>query len=1271
MPLPRNRPGIRSFRDVTRRLHVDTMWHVVESLYGIARSYETQIPSVLRSLATESLHRLLRVVFASTASSSASTTTAIDTRILAFLVQKILAPSTAPHSTEREMLVALDLLHTILQASGGALLDAPSLLAYIQDDLCLGLLRICRSTTSDDDYSLNVRMASLPLWRLLWVHLRPALKHQWEVLVLGGLVHVIQAKPTNDASSGGGRGDDSVEHQWRLEVGQVLVDFFSDASYLVDMFVNYDCDADRANVVATILDTFFDAAGAMGADRPMLTASTEMTELSCLGIMNALQMLYRRAQHSPQEPWAPPSDVGPPDVLLARRQRKQLFQDAIATFNKKPSAGIQLLVQHDFLPSPLTPVALARFLRSLPRGMDKTVVGQVLGALGKAHAAPSGGSPRSKKANAPLHDTVEFHAQLRVAYVETFNFDGMPLVDALRTFLSAFRLPGEAQQIDRILETFATHVYAECRERDLFGCVDVAYLLSFSIIMLNTDLHNANIRPEKKMSVADFLKNNVNYGLNNQLAPLPEAYLATIYHAIANDQFRTSDNDNVFAPERWSDVQRSMDAATIVSMANHRQYDAQVLDAVADRLLESAPVLIHSSMRQVSDLSMQLVVLTGLVSSALHCTHLVHRVVHLLADASTLLDAIDVDETVAGATYSFLNDPVACAATEGLLEVWTHCAFEFRDGAWSRFNSVVCRLREFHLVPRSLLRHRPTYRSSDEAAAFVAATRAQAHAKRASIKKAAAASSGYFDSFVSRFFSDTATPSPISSLDHHASGPTMNFQFRIDDLLLDDADNDEATTTPAAVASTLQYEGLVPLWTRRLAPYYEHMHPLSDLSFVSFCHVAWTEIERVVLPPTKSKSIVPKLTPAGAVFLEQLVLQCVAQTSPALVVDRLWNHAHVLLTCLDPLIRGNLQVDGMAFENAVFLMDTLVTGLVQLDDSPRLCTLLQTHHHLLGPITQALLRGVCNMPAHMAQVEWVQHVSVQPVWIPEVVELLDKWMHTLVVDAGNVADDCDSNDNSPAAVHALTNVVFTWGIFPADAEVAVAGQALKYAVQLFHQPTTTRIDALTIVGGLLALRRHPNVDIRMNAIHTLKQCLLESTVVTKRLFTPDTWALVVRIGCQGERGVLVRSTDAAGTESPDQAGLVALALPPALVGTAPSHDESNTDAPVTTELGRMHVLAQVFLHHMDDLAGLSDLDLLWSELLQALVWHLALPTHHEETLQLMRNVVQVVHASFASQPWFQSSVGTIATQHPDLAAWTPQETHAVASVVVPPIAASD
>ena len=84
---------------------------------------------------------------------------------------------------------------------------------------------------------------------------------------------------------------------------------------------------------------------------------------------------------------------------------------------------------------------------------------------------------------------------------------------ALRLFLSKFRLPGEAQKIDRImeavhifislsfhetilifffLEQFAKHYCAQ--NKDCFPHEDVAYMLSFSLIMLNTDLHNPNIK---------------------------------------------------------------------------------------------------------------------------------------------------------------------------------------------------------------------------------------------------------------------------------------------------------------------------------------------------------------------------------------------------------------------------------------------------------------------------------------------------------------------------------------------------------------------------------------------------------------------------------------------------------------------------------------------------------------------------------------------------------------------------------------------------------
>lgn len=40
-------------------------------------------------------------------------------------------------------------------------------------------------------------------------------------------------------------------------------------------------------------------------------------------------------------------------------------------------------------------------------------------------------------------------------YVDQMNFAGKDFVSALRSFLEGFRLPGEAQKIDRLMEKFA------------------------------------------------------------------------------------------------------------------------------------------------------------------------------------------------------------------------------------------------------------------------------------------------------------------------------------------------------------------------------------------------------------------------------------------------------------------------------------------------------------------------------------------------------------------------------------------------------------------------------------------------------------------------------------------------------------------------------------------------------------------------------------------------------------------------------------------------
>lgn len=78
-----------------------------------------------------------------------------------------------------------------------------------------------------------------------------------------------------------------------------------------------------------------------------------------------------------------------------------------------------------------------------------------------------------------------------------------------RQFLWSFRLPGEAQKIDRMMECFAQR-YCQLNP-DIFTNADTCYVLSFAIIMLNTSLHNPSVKdkPTPEQFVA------MNRGINN------------------------------------------------------------------------------------------------------------------------------------------------------------------------------------------------------------------------------------------------------------------------------------------------------------------------------------------------------------------------------------------------------------------------------------------------------------------------------------------------------------------------------------------------------------------------------------------------------------------------------------------------------------------------------------------------------------------------------------------------------------------------------------
>ncbi|XP_014749010.1 PREDICTED: cytohesin-2 [Sturnus vulgaris] len=101
-----------------------------------------------------------------------------------------------------------------------------------------------------------------------------------------------------------------------------------------------------------------------------------------------------------------------------------------------------------------------------------------------------------------------------------FNMDPKK-VDS-RQFLWSFRLPGEAQKIDRMMEAFAQR-YCLCNP-GVFTCTDTCYVLSFAVIMLNTSLHNPNVRD--KPSAERFVA--MNRGINDG-GDLPEELLRVIF----------------------------------------------------------------------------------------------------------------------------------------------------------------------------------------------------------------------------------------------------------------------------------------------------------------------------------------------------------------------------------------------------------------------------------------------------------------------------------------------------------------------------------------------------------------------------------------------------------------------------------------------------------------------------------------------------------------------------------------------------------------------
>ncbi|KAG9226057.1 hypothetical protein CCMSSC00406_0008719 [Pleurotus cornucopiae] len=443
----------------------------------------------------------------------------------------VLDPTDQQH-TDSTRLVALGALNVAFEESGSCIIRFPSLEALIVDHGCKFLFQLARS---DNPYVLQAALRTIAT---VFDTMRPRLKLQLELFLAFTMDRLAPAPPANKAQasmarksgvptspypstpilgappeSEAGEGTATptrvlvapARGETRDQILETLSQLSRKSSFMVDLYSNYDCDINCENMFERLID-FLTKVGATFTSRIVIAPDypplhPKNAQYLCLDMLLTFVNDMATRADGPPTPW--PAEYPEPAALMEAKSRKQLVLTGASRFNTKPKTGLNFLEENKLIYADLSAdttkaQSLAKFLKGCSR-LDKRLLGDFI----------------SKPDNIDL-----LHA-----FLSLFDFKGKHIADAMREMLEAFRLPGEAQQISRITETFASIYFATKPEG--IQSEDAVYVLAYSVILLNTDQHNPQV--QKKMSIEAYTRNL--RGVNNG-GDFDPAYLQNIYDSI-------------------------------------------------------------------------------------------------------------------------------------------------------------------------------------------------------------------------------------------------------------------------------------------------------------------------------------------------------------------------------------------------------------------------------------------------------------------------------------------------------------------------------------------------------------------------------------------------------------------------------------------------------------------------------------------------------------------------------------------------------------------
>ena len=483
----------------------------------------------------------------------------------------LLEPHDKQH-TDAMRIMALRIIDVALEVAGPSIAKHPSLALLAKDHLCRHLFQLVRSD------NMSLLNESLRVAGTLLATCRQVLKLQQE-LFLSYLVACLHPRveipresgidptlyegvpympklvkqPPSSTSSGRSTPVPVKDRQkLGMEGGQrkpdareAMVESIGALaripSFLAELFVNYDCEVDRSDLCEDMVGLL-----SRNAFPDSATWSTTNVPPLCLdALLGYIQFMADRLQDEPITKGFPD-----PEKLREQRRRKKIVIKGVTKFNENPKSGVAYLASQGIIENPDDPKSIAKFLRGTTR-ISKKVLGEYI----------------SKLQNESL---------LR-AYLDLFDFTDKRVDEALRGFLGAFRLPGESPLIERIVTVFSEKYCANSTPEGIAD-KDAVFVLTYAIIMLNTDQHNPNVKSQARMQQNDFAKNL--RGVNGGKDFNPE-YLQDIYDSIKNNEIILPDeHDNKHAFDyAWKELLLKTDTATDLVLCDTTIFDADMFEA--------------------------------------------------------------------------------------------------------------------------------------------------------------------------------------------------------------------------------------------------------------------------------------------------------------------------------------------------------------------------------------------------------------------------------------------------------------------------------------------------------------------------------------------------------------------------------------------------------------------------------------------------------------------------------------------------------------------